>query len=90
MGFNGEPTPIPESQIQDIGRVLSQPERLETEPYITEGAWIEIIRGSLAGMRGKLLQRRGRHRLVVGIDLIQQAVSVVVEMSSVRCLKDPV
>ena len=89
VGFNGEPSPIPESEIESILRLFNHPELIEPEPYFEEGNWVEIIHGPFSGVRGKLIQLHGRRRVRVGIDLIQQAVSVEVDMSWVRPLKLP-
>lgn len=89
LGFNGELTPIPEYQIENIRRLLSQPELIEIEFYIEEGDWVEIIYGPFSGVFGKLVQLHGKRRLLVGIDLIHQAVSVEVDMSWVRKVETP-
>ena len=84
VGFNNQPSPIPESQIDDIRRLLCHTKLIESSSYISNGRWVEIIYGPFAGVRGKLIQHRGRQRLLVGIDLIQQAISVEVDMSWVK------
>jgi hypothetical protein len=37
---------------------------------------VEVIRGPLAGLRGFLLRKGARARLVIGVSLIQQGASV--------------
>ena len=89
VGFNDEPSPIPESEIESIRRFFNHPELIEPEPYFEEGNWVEIIHGPFSGVRGKLIQLHGRRRVRVGIDLIQQAVSVEVDMNLVRGIEAP-
>lgn len=88
VGFGGQAASIPESQIQDIQKLLDYPHLIEPSPYIEAGnCWVEITSGPLKGVRGKLLQRHGRRRLLVSIDSIQQAVYVEIDMSLVKQLK---
>ncbi|MFQ5751928.1 MAG: transcription termination/antitermination protein NusG [bacterium] len=63
---------------------------IEPSPYLNEGDWVEISCGPFTGVRGRLIERHGRHKLLVGIDLIRQAISVEVDMSWVRRLDDSI
>ncbi len=44
---------------------------------------VEVVRGSLAGVRGILIRKGSRARLVVAISLIQQAASVELDAADV-------
>ena len=58
--------------------------RLEARnPYGAGTFWVEVIRGPLQGVRGILLRKEKRHRLVLGVRLIQQAVAVEIDMNDV-------
>ena len=87
VSFQNQPAPIPESQINDVQRLLDYPELLEFSPHISEGDLVEITCGNLAGVQGRLIQYRGKQRILVGIELINQALSVEVDMSWVKPLK---
>ena len=52
--------------------VTSEPFR-----YLHEGMQVEVVRGSLQGVRAILLRKEKRHRLVLGFRLIQQAAAAV-------------
>ncbi len=88
VGFNGKPSPIPKSQVEDVRRLLGMQGKSRPEPfaYLNEGDWVKIVHGPFAGVKGRLIQYRGQTRLLVGITLIEQAVSVEVELSWVRRL----
>lgn len=85
--FEDQPAPIPDSQIENIRRLLAHPKLIEPYPYIDKGEWVEIIYGPFAGVRGKLIQNHGRRRLLVGVELIRQAISVEVDISWVKRLE---
>lgn len=44
---------------------------------------MEVVRGPLQGVHGILLRKEKRHRLVLGIRLIQQAAAVEIDVNDV-------
>ena len=86
VGFNGQPSPIPDHQIERVKRLFAQPELVEPAAYVEEGDLVEITHGPFSGVAGTLVQRRGQRRLLVCIDIIQQAVSVEVDIGWVKPL----
>jgi transcription antitermination factor NusG len=47
---------------------------------------VRIKRGLLAGAEGLLIAQKQRHRLVISVDIIQQAVAVEVDRADVEPL----
>jgi transcription antitermination factor NusG len=84
VGLEGRAEPIPEAQIQSVRRFLEASISLDPYPYIQVGHRVEIIAGPLRGIQGILVQKRGRFRFVLRVDLIQQAVSIEIDASDVR------
>ncbi|MFQ5674893.1 MAG: UpxY family transcription antiterminator [bacterium] len=79
VGFNGKPSPIPEEQIESVRRLLRYPDRVEVAPYFVAGDPVEITAGPLSGLSGRIIENRGKTRFLVGIDIIQQAISIEVD-----------
>ena len=77
--FNGAQSPIPDAQIEDVRQLLKYPDRVETASYFNCGDPVEITAGPFAGIKGKIIHSRGKQRLLVGIEIIQQAVSVEID-----------
>jgi transcription antitermination factor NusG len=50
------------------------------------GQRVEIVAGPLRGIQGLLVQKKGRFRFVLQVDLIKQAVSVEIDASDVKPL----
>jgi transcription antitermination factor NusG len=44
---------------------------------------VEVVRGPLEGLRGVLLRKDKRHRLVISVHLIQQAAAVEIDAGDV-------
>jgi len=55
----------------------------DPHPYLHEGMTVEVIRGPFQGVRGILLRKEKRHRLVVGVRLIQQAAAVAIDLADI-------
>lgn len=84
LGINGHAMPIPDHEIDAVRQLVMSTLPLDPHPYLKEGMEVEVVRGSLAGLRGNLI-RKGKHaRLVVAISLIQQAASVELDAADVR------
>jgi transcription termination/antitermination protein NusG len=84
VGFEGHANPIPEEQIQYVRKFLEASIAIDPYPYMTVGTRVEVIAGPLKGIRGILVEKRGRFRFVIQVDLIRQAVSVEIDSSDVR------
>ena len=67
------PEPIPAEEIAVLQRVSSMNPVIEPCDYLTEGAWVEVIRGPLIGLRGRYVRRTNQHGLVIRSSLLQQA-----------------
>jgi transcription antitermination factor NusG len=86
VGREGHADPIPEAQIESVRRFLEASISLDPYPYIKIGRKVEIIAGPLKGIQGILVQKKGRFRFVLRVDLIRQAVSIEIDASDVRPL----
>jgi len=78
-----KPEPIPDEELAAIMKISVSERHVESYDYFTEGAWIEVIRGPLAGIRGQLVRKDKHHCLVIRAHLIQRAAIVHIDMSEV-------
>jgi len=71
------PLPVPDSQMSSLITLLNNASVLTVHPYLQEGMRVKIVNGALYGCEGILVRKKHeKARLVVSIDIIQQAVSV--------------
>ena len=68
-----KPEPIPAEEIAVLQQVSSSNPVMEPCDYLTEGAWVEVIRGPLMGLRGQFVRRTSHHGLVIRSTLLQLA-----------------
>lgn len=79
------PLPVPDSQMNSLLTLLGNERVLTSHPYLAEGMRIRIVNGPLYGCEGILLRRKNeKTRLVVTIDIIQQAVAVELSQEDVE------
>jgi transcription antitermination factor NusG len=84
VGFAGEPAAIPSPEIDAVRVLVAGPLRYDPHPFLTEGMEVEVIRGPLAGVRGRLVRKDRTARLVIAIHLIRQAAAVEIDAADVQ------
>lgn len=89
VGFNGLAYPLPETEIDAMREALIAGVVAEPYPYLTTGSRVEILAGPLQGVRGILLRRQGKCRVVLSIDLIMRSVVVEVEAANIVPVHGP-
>ena len=83
VGSGSRPEPIPDEEIEALRTLMSSVLPYDPHPYLHEGMVVEVVRGPLRGVHGMLLRKEKRHRLVLGIRLIQQAAAVEIDVNDV-------
>jgi len=76
--------PIPEGQIDGVRRFVESDVLISGHPYIKEGSRVRVKCGPLAGVEGILQEKRGKHRLIIAVDMLQQAVSTEISVDEVE------
>ena len=87
VSFNGKPAVVKEVEIEKIRRILREIPTVESCLNVKEGDIVEIVRGPLVGLRGRLVQIRNEHRLVMAIDSIHQALRFNVDAADVKAVE---
>jgi len=83
VGSGHRPEPIADDEIAAIKILMTSVLPYDPHPYLREGMQVEVVRGPLQGVRGILLRKEKRHRLVLGVRLIQQAAAVEIDVNDV-------
>lgn len=77
IGSAHAPEPIPAQEIAAIRCLMESGRDYETYPYhLKEGMIVSVIRGPLQGLRGRFMRRATTCRLIIAVNLIQQAAAV--------------
>lgn len=83
VGVNGHPEAVPDSEIDGVRRLIASRYRYDPHPFLHEGMEVEVVRGPLAGIRGRLVRKDRSARLVLAVALIHQAAAVEVHPADV-------
>jgi transcription antitermination factor NusG len=89
VSFTRRPAPLDEEEVAALRRIVDSGLPAAPHPDLRVGSYVRIRGGPLSGLEGFLEVDKGRHRLVVGVSLLQRAVSVEVESSWVAPAAPP-
>jgi transcription antitermination factor NusG len=84
VSFNGQPVPLPASEMESLMSGLSSGVRAEPHPYLTVGRSVRVRSGPLAGAQGILIRRKDKFRVVLSLELIMRSVAVEVDESDIE------
>jgi len=88
---NGHASTIPESEIDSVRKLTQSTARIEPHPYpnLKDGDFVRIRSGALAGIHGILTRMKNRIRVVLSVEVLQKAVAVEVDLSSLEPVHSP-
>jgi transcription antitermination factor NusG len=83
VGPGGEPEPIPDAEMGAIHALVGSGLPYEPFPFLAEGMEVEVVRGPMMGVRGRLLRKDRGLRVVLSVRSIRQSVSVEIDATDV-------
>lgn len=85
VSFGGRPAAISDIELNNLRVLTLRALHYDACPLITEGDKVEVIRGPLAGVIGRLMQKEAqRATVVLSVELIGQAIKVHVNATDIR------
>jgi transcription antitermination factor NusG len=90
VSFGGKAQPIPAVQISNIKAFLTQADHEVTLSYerIQKGTMVEVLYGSLQGIKGEVLNICGQSRLLIRIDTMNCNLYVNITREEVKLIED--
>ena len=87
--IEGRPVPIPEPQIDNLRILCGSDAEVEISNQVYEtGDQVEVIIGSLIGLRGELIRVGRRHKVVIRIIQPGMNLTVDIKTNAIRKLKN--
>ena len=83
VGLGKMPTPISDTEIEALRRVVESGAAAEPHDYLSVGQRVRIREGSLAGVEGILLQVKNSWRIVLSVELLRRSVSVELDRAAI-------
>jgi transcription antitermination factor NusG len=85
--FEGKPTLIPDDQIKSLKLLLQSTEKFEMGyERIEPGDEVEVNKGALKGFRGTLTEYKGKKKVLLRIDVLNQYLMVEIQHSFLKKL----
>lgn len=76
-------------QLRSVQAVVRHGLDVECGPAVHVGDWVRVVAGPLAGLAGRVLQRRSSMRLIINVRILAQSVSVDISRDTVEPLAGP-
>ncbi len=86
VGFNGQPAPLPDEDIEGLRKGLASGFCAEPHPFLRIGRRVRMRSGPFEGLQGILLRRKGKLRLVLSLELISRSVVIDVDVADVEAI----
>ena len=80
----GRVCPIPREEIETIRVAVERGVHAQPHPFVATGDRVRISSGPLSGINGILTRFKNQYRVVLGVELLQKAVSVEVDIENVE------
>lgn len=87
LGIGGEIEPVPDLEIESIRRMLAGNVPCSRHAFLREGMRVRVRRGALEGLTGILVRVKNHARIVVAVELLQQAVAADINANDVEALR---
>ena len=88
LGAGKIPAPIDECELSAIRQITECQVRAEPCPYLAVGEVVRVESGPLEGLVGIVLRVKSSDRLVVSVSLLMRSVSVEINRSCVKPVRD--
>jgi transcription antitermination factor NusG len=79
VGCGKDPIPVPESQIEDVRRIVASKVPFGSHAFLEIGQRVRIRGGVLDGIEGILERRKGKDQLILSVQTIQRSLSLSLE-----------
>lgn len=87
--FEGKPVPVPENQLVAVKSFIGDfdgEEDVANMAELHEGQMVEIAHGPMQGLVGRLVEIRGKQRLIVNIEAVGQSLPISVSRFQIEAL----
>jgi len=79
VGTRGSSLPIPNEQIENIRKVVTQSAPWRSYPFLKVGQRVRVRGGAMDGVEGVFLSENGDRSLIISVDAIQRSMAVRID-----------
>ncbi len=88
LGGNHAPSQISDVEIEAVRRTLGSSVPCDRCDALTPGTLVQVTRGPLAGVQGRLARIKNNLRLIVTISVFSQAISAELSLTDVEAVQE--
>jgi transcription termination/antitermination protein NusG len=89
VGMANSPSPIEDSEIDALRITSKAAGRCGPWPFLEVGEEVEIQKGPLSGLKGKVVRFENRQRLIINVNLLMKSAFVEIEDHEVAPVNPP-
>ena len=85
--FEGKPVPVPDNQLAAVKSYIGEydgADDLNQLSELHEGQMVEIARGQMKGLVGRLVEMLGKQRVIINIEAVGQSLPISVSRSQIE------
>jgi transcription antitermination factor NusG len=86
----GRACAIPSQEIESLRTAVEKGAHAQPHPFVSAGDRVRVTTGPLSGITGILTRFKNQYRVVLGVELLQKAVSIEVDLSDVEHIKSQI
>ena len=86
VSIGGKAAEIPAAEVDAVRRAANGARAVEPHPFLRCGDRVRLRSGSLAGVEGILVRKKGSLRLVLSAEMLERSISVEVDVCEVENL----
>ena len=88
VSFEGRPAPIPQEQIDNLRLIVNSDAEIEvSREDFALGDRVEVVHGSLVGLKGELIKIGRTNRVIIRVDRLDQNIILKIPKPFLRKLK---
>lgn len=89
VGTSHGPSEIPAAEIEPLQQAMVSKGQIAPHDYVKVGSRVRVVHGPFAGIRGSLVRKENQLRVVVSMESIHQAFSMMVDLRDIEVLSEP-
>ena len=88
VSFEGTPVAIPQNQIDNLKLIVNSDAEIEvSNDHFEPGDNVEVITGSLSGLTGELVEQKGKKKVIIRIDKLDQNILLTIPVTFLKRLQ---
>jgi len=81
-----EPEAVGDNEINSLKLIVDNKYEVDPYPFLKKGQRVRVKRGALMGVEGFLVEKSGKHSLVLSVDVLKEGIALKIDASDVEAI----